>query len=171
MTMASARLLIDGFERVQEAVTEVLDGLTPEQLSWRGPDGHTNSIGWLVWHLSRVQDVQVSDVAELPEVWRAQDWQRRFALPYRAEATGYGASSAQVGKFSATAEQLAGYYEATHLQTVDYLGRLHERDYARVVDAMWEPPVTLGVRLISTLSDDLQHVGQAALVRGCLARS
>jgi hypothetical protein len=29
--------------------------------------------------------------------------------------------------------------------------------------------VTLGVRLVSVLSDDLQHVGQAAYVRGLLS--
>ncbi|MFE0461154.1 DinB family protein [Kitasatospora sp. NPDC058965] len=170
MTAASAKLLIDSFERVREVVAEVLDGLTEEELGWRGADGRTNPIGWLVWHLTRVQDIQVAAVAELPEVWRAQGWQRAFALPYPAGASGYGHSGADVGRFTATAEQLAGYHGATHRQTVAYLAGLHERDYARVVDDAWDPPVTLGVRLVSTLSDDLQHAGQAALVRGALPR-
>lgn len=39
-------------------------------------------------------------------------------------------------------------------------------DLERVVDTNWDPPVTLGVRLVSVLSDDLQHVGQAAYLRG-----
>ncbi|WP_198042211.1 mycothiol transferase [Kitasatospora azatica] len=170
MTAASAKLLIDGFERVREEVAEALDGLTPEELAWRGHDQRTNPVGWLVWHLSRVQDLQISDVAELPEVWIAQDWHQRFALPYPVDASGYGASSTQVQKFTAPVELLAGYHEAVHRQTVDYLATLHDRDYGRIVDTAWDPPVTLGVRLISILSDDLQHVGQAAFVRGCLAR-
>jgi hypothetical protein len=48
--------------------------------------------------------------------------------------------------------------------------QLKDADLDRVVDDSWDPPVTLGVRLISVLSDDLQHAGQAALVRGCEER-
>jgi hypothetical protein len=39
-----------------------------------------------------------------------------------------------------------------------------------VVDRRWTPPVTLGVRLVSVLCDDLQHAGQAAFVRGAVRR-
>ncbi|GAA1957028.1 mycothiol transferase [Kitasatospora viridis] len=170
MTATSAKLLIDGFERVREAVAETLAGLSQEELDWRGADGHTNPIGWLVWHLTRVQDLQVADLAELPEVWQAQEWQARFALPYPPDASGYGASSAQVGAFSAPAELLAGYHEAVHRQSVDYLAALKQGEFDRIVDEGWDPPVTLAVRLVSTLADDLQHVGQAALVRGAVRR-
>ncbi|MFF4407536.1 mycothiol transferase [Streptoverticillium reticulum] len=170
MTTTSAKLLIDGFGRVREGVHGVLDGLAPEELTWRGEDGGANSIGWLVWHLARVQDCQIADVAGLPEVWHAQGWQKDFALPYPADANGYGASSTEVGAFSAPAGKLTGYYDAVHEQTVGYLRTLHEKDYARVVDDAWDPPVTLGVRLVSILDDDLQHVGQAAFVQGALAR-
>ena len=48
--------------------------------------------------------------------------------------------------------------------------RLTDDDLDRIVDTSWDPPVTLGVRLISVLSDDLQHAGQAAFVRGVLER-
>jgi hypothetical protein len=37
-----------------------------------------------------------------------------------------------------------------------------------VVDLNWDPPVTLAVRLVSVINDDLQHGGQAAYVRGML---
>ena len=59
---------------------------------------------------------------------------------------------------------------AVHARTVEYLGGLTDDDLARVVDRSWDPPVTLGVRLVSVISDDLQHVGQAAYVRGVLER-
>jgi hypothetical protein len=39
-----------------------------------------------------------------------------------------------------------------------------------VVDRRWDPPVTLGVRLVSVVNDCAQHVGQAAYVRGLLGR-
>jgi hypothetical protein len=41
-------------------------------------------------------------------------------------------------------------------------------DLDRVVDRRWDPPVTLGVRLVSVADDSLQHAGQAAYVRGLL---
>ncbi len=41
-------------------------------------------------------------------------------------------------------------------------------DLDRIVDRRWDPPVTLGVRLVSVADDSLQHAGQAAYVRGLL---
>jgi hypothetical protein len=38
------------------------------------------------------------------------------------------------------------------------------------VDRSWGPPVTLGVRLASVIADELQHAGQAVVVRGILQR-
>ena len=40
----------------------------------------------------------------------------------------------------------------------------------RIVDTRWDPPVTLGVRLVSIADDDIQHAGQAAYVKGLLQR-
>jgi hypothetical protein len=37
-----------------------------------------------------------------------------------------------------------------------------------VVDDSWDPPVTVSIRLVSILADDLQHAGQAAYARGVL---
>jgi hypothetical protein len=51
-----------------------------------------------------------------------------------------------------------------------YVGQLTDADLGRVVDRSWDPPVTLGVRLVSVIADDLQHAGQAALIRGILQR-
>ena len=38
------------------------------------------------------------------------------------------------------------------------------------MDEAWDPPVTLGVRLVSVISDCLQHAGQAEFIRGILLR-
>ncbi len=71
---------------------------------------------------------------------------------------------------SDSGEQLLGYYDAVHDQTVRFVRGLTVGDLDRVVDERWDPPVTLGVRLVSVLADDLQHAGQAAFVRGVLER-
>ena len=123
---------------------------------------------WLVWHLARVQDDHVADVAGLEQVWTAQGFHEKFDLPFDASATGYGQSSEQVAHVRVDAERLAAYLAAVHEQTIGYVAGLTPEDLDRVVDDRWDPPVTLGVRLVSVVNDDVQHLGQAAYVRGLL---
>ena len=160
-------VLLDGFDRVRDVVHAVLDGLSVESLCWR-PTPTANTIGWLVWHLTRVQDDHVADVACVEQRWHADGWAGRFALPYPAEATGYGQDAEEVAKVAVDADLLAAYHDAVHAATADFLRPLGDRDLDRIVDTRWDPPVTLGVRLVSVLADDLQHAGQAAYVRGLL---
>ena len=166
----TSELLIDGFERVRDAVHEVLDGIDEDALTAR-LDPDANTIAWLIWHLTRVQDDHVAGVAGTEQRWTAAGWAHRFDLPFDDGAHGYGQSSDEVAQVrEVSAEQLAGYYDAVHQATVDYLRGLRDADLDRVVDERWDPPVTAGVRLVSVISDDLQHAGQAAFVRGVLER-
>jgi uncharacterized damage-inducible protein DinB len=162
-------LLIDGFGRVRETVRAVLEGLDEDRLAAR-PDSHGNSVAWLVWHLSRVQDDHVADAAGAEQLWTSGGWVERFRLPLDVGATGYGHSAEEVGKVRAPAELLDAYHDAVHRASVDYVATLADEDYARIVDERWDPPVTLAVRLVSVLNDTTQHVGQAAYVRGLLQR-
>lgn len=166
----AARLLTDGFGRVAETVHQVVAGLSREELDVSLEPG-TNSISWLVWHLTRVQDDHIAEVAEVAQRWTAQNWRERFALPLEPEDTGYGHSREQAGQVRGIEpEVLTGYHDAVHLATTDYLDRITDADLDRVVDADWDPPVTLAVRLVSVLDDDIQHAGQAAFIAGVLAR-
>lgn len=165
--MTPAELLVESLGRVLESGTTVVDGLTADQLAHR-PTPDANSIGWLVWHLTRVQDDHVAEVAGIEQVWTAQGYAARFALPLEVGDIGYGHTSEQVGQVRATADLLASYLAAVHAQSVGYLRGLSADDLDRVVDERWDPPVTLGVRLVSVVNDDTQHVGQAAYVRGLL---
>jgi hypothetical protein len=165
--MTPAALLTDGFGRIVEGGTAVVEGLTEDQLTQRvGPDA--NTIAWLVWHLARVQDAQVSEVAGHEQVWTAQGFYERFGLPFGPEASGYGQSTEEVGQVKVSADLLAGYLRATHDATVRFLNNVVATELDRVVDERWDPPVTLGVRLISVLEDDAQHLGQANYVRGLI---
>jgi uncharacterized damage-inducible protein DinB len=168
--VTSTELLTDAFGRIREEVHGAVDGLTPEQLAYR-VDGTANSIAWLVWHLTRVQDDHIADVAGFEQVYIAQGWAERFGFPFPPSAIGYGHSSADVDAVRVgSPDLLVDYHEAVHAQTLRFLEGLKEEELGRVVDERWNPPVTLGVRLVSVVSDDLQHVGQAAFVRGLLER-
>ncbi|WP_236796886.1 DUF664 domain-containing protein [Amycolatopsis sp. GM8] len=165
--MTVADLVIDGFDRIQQVVHGAVRGLTEDQLA-ESPGGATNTIAWLVWHLTRVQDDHLADLEDAPQVWTERGWHDRFGLPFSPGTTGYGHSAADVAAVRATAGLLTGYHDAVHDQTVEWLGGLKESQLDRIVDESWNPPVTLGVRLVSVLSDDLQHAGQAAYARGVL---
>jgi Protein of unknown function (DUF664) len=168
--MNSAVLLVDAFGRVREAVHGAVRGLTPEQLAFRA-DGDANSVCWLVWHLTRIQDDHVADVAGTEQVWTSQGWNERFGLPFEPWATGYGHSSDDVAAVSVdSGDLLLGYYDAVHAQTIRFVERIPDPDLDRIVDESWDPPVTLGVRLVSVIDDDLEHAGQAAFVRGIVLR-
>jgi uncharacterized damage-inducible protein DinB len=169
--MTSTDLLTDAFERIREAVYQVVDGLTPEQLGYRIDKG-ANSIAWLVWHLTRIQDDHVAGVAGVDQVWTSAGWAERFGLPFKDSATGYGHGPDEVAAVRvASPDLLTGYFEAVHEQTIGYVATLTDDDLARVVDTWWDPPVTLAVRLVSVIGDDLQHAGQAAFLRGHIGRT
>jgi len=169
MTPATA-LLTDGFERIAGVVRSTVDGLGEELLTFR-VDPEANSVAWLVWHLTRVQDDHIADVAGTEQAWTADGWAGRFGLPFPDADTGYGHSAVEVGQVRGVrGDELIGYFAAVHDRTVAYLASLQDDDLERIVDTSWDPPVTLGVRLISVLSDDLQHAGQAAYVRGVAER-
>ncbi|WP_435079078.1 mycothiol transferase [Clavibacter michiganensis] len=163
-------LLVDAYGRIAEIVRDAVDGLDADDLAFR-PDPEANPIGWLVWHLARVQDAQVADVAGQDQTWTTGGWAARFALPFEESATGYGQSPEDVAALEGvTAELLVGYLDAVQSATLAYLAGLDDAELARVVDEDWTPPVTLGARLVSVLSDDLQHAGQASYLAGLLAR-
>jgi uncharacterized damage-inducible protein DinB len=166
--MTLAELLVDAFTRIRDGAHEVLDGLTPDEIAHR-PTARSNSIGWLVWHLTRVQDAQLADVAGHEQLWVADGWAERFGMDPDPSDHGYGHTREQVAAVRPeSGELLVDYLDAVHARTVHYLGTLADDDLDRVVDENWDPPVTLGVRLVSVVDDDVQHAGQAAYVRGLL---
>jgi Protein of unknown function (DUF664) len=168
--MTIAELLSDAFARIREVTHEAVDGLKPGQLAFR-PDDQSNSIAWLVWHLTRITDDHVADAAGTQQVWTSAGWADRFGLPFELSETGYGHHPAEVAAVQVgSGELLTGYYDAVHQHTLNYVRQLSDADLDRIVDERWDPPVSLGVRLVSVISDDLQHAGQAAYLRGIIER-
>lgn len=168
--MDVAAVLQDAYGRVGGSIHAAVGGLTPDQLTWR-PDPDANPIGWLVWHLSRVTDDHVSEVAGRAQVWAGQDWASRFGLPEGSTDLGYGHTSDQVAAIRPVSTRaLLDYHDAVAEAATTYLGTLEAEDLDRIVDDRWDPPVTLGVRLVSVIDDCAQHAGQAGYVRGLLDR-
>jgi uncharacterized damage-inducible protein DinB len=166
----AVQVLVEMFDRIPEHVAEAVEGLSAAELA-TSPEPGSNSIGWLVWHLTRVQDEHVGELLDGEQVWVTGGWPERFGLTADPANTGYGHTPADVERVRADGpDALVGYYAAVAARTRDYLGGLTGQDLDRVVDERWDPPVTLGVRLVSIADDDIQHAGQAAYLRGLLDR-
>jgi uncharacterized damage-inducible protein DinB len=165
--MTTADLLADAFERIRDAVHPAVNGLSAEELALR-PGEQSNSIAWLVWHLTRIQDDHLAGLHGDEQVWTASGWATRFNLSLDTADTGYGHGPEDVAAVTADAANLLGYFEDVHERTMAFIRTISESDLSRVVDRSWDPPVTMGVRLVSVIADDLQHAGQAAYVRGIL---
>lgn len=163
-------MLLDGFGRIDEGVSAVVDGLSLDDLRWR-PDADANPLGWLVWHLTRQQDAQLAQVGDVKPVWSSEGWREKFDPPYPPNAHGYGMSSADVGQFTvADPSLLTGYQSATRAAAEQIIGRLTGDDYVRIIDESWDPPVTIAARVYSVLEDAAKHLGQAEYVRGMIER-
>jgi Protein of unknown function (DUF664) len=164
-------LLLELYDRVPPLVGEAVDGLDVEQLTWQ-PSPGANTIGWLVWHLTRVQDHHVAEILDTSQVWVGDDWASRFALEPDPSNTGYDHGVQEVRSVRPEGPRvLVEYLDAVDQRTRSMLAGVSDVDLERIVDRRWEPPVTLGVRLVSIADDCLQHAGQASFVRGLLPAS
>lgn len=161
-------LLRELFGRVAEHVHAIAADLDAEQLASR-PGPEANSIGWLLWHLTRVLDHHGAELMGVDQVWVDGGWAARFGLEADASDIGYGHTSAEVARVRPEgAGAVTDYFDAVWARTKPFLATVTAADLDRVVDRRWDPPVTLGVRLVSIADDGIQHAGQAAFVKGLL---
>ena len=160
-------LLIDGYGRVPEFLKNVLQGLNQDDLGWQ-PRHDCNSIGWLVWHLTRQQDVQTAALMGEEQLWIREKWYAKFNRQSEPDDTGFGHSPEQLSAFkSPEAKTLLDYNRAVVERSKQYISNLSETDLDRELNEPWFQPLpTVGVRLVSILDDSILHAGQAAYVRG-----
>jgi uncharacterized damage-inducible protein DinB len=166
--MDVAPLLLDLYGRIPPLAADAMDGLSADQLR-QSPAPGANTIAWLVWHTARVQDHHVGELLHDEQLWVSGDWAERCGLLPDPGNTGYGHGPQDIAAVRPeSADVLLGYLGAVDARTRKFLEGLTPDRLDKVVDRNWDPPVTLGVRLISVADDGLQHIGQAAYVRGLL---
>ncbi len=166
--MDVASLLLELYGRIPPLALGALEGVDLDRLTER-PSPGANTIAWLVWHLARVQDEHVAELLGVDQLWVGGDWARRFGLDPDPSNTGFGHSAEEVATVRPEGpEALLEYLDAVDRRTRTMLEDLVPEDLDRIVDRRWDPPVTLGVRLVSVADDSLQHAGQAAFLRGLL---
>ena len=164
-------LTIDHFGRVRGLLARCIEGLTVEQLMQQ-PDPESNPLGWNGWHLTRVQDHEISNLAGREQAWIEDGWHERFGMPADPDAMGVGDSMDQVRAFqSPEASVILDYYDAVYARTQEYLRTITPEALDRVLnEPRWDPMPTVGVRLVSVMNDCSMHAGEMAYLRGMLER-
>lgn len=162
---AAQTILTDAARRAPALATLALNGISTEA-AHASPGGRQNPIAWLIWHAARQQDYQVAQLAGTQQVWSAEDWAARTGVARGGQDIGFGDSPQDVSALRVTdLDQLAAYLTAVVEATVTYIQSLTDAALEEVIDTSWEPPVTRGARLVSTIDDAAQHLGQAAYAR------
>jgi hypothetical protein len=165
--MDTKDLVLEALERVRSILHRTLTGLTLDDIH-RQPTPETNSIAWLTWHLTRVQDDGLAGLFAQEQTWISQGWHAKFAMAPDPEHTGEGHTPEQVAAFRAASVQLLlDYHDSVSAQSRALVSGLAPADFDRQLnEPHYQPVPTVGVRVVSILSDNLQHAGQAAYLRG-----
>lgn len=160
------QLLINMLDGVLRTLEKALNNLTDLDLN-KQPNPDCNSIGWLTWHLSRTQDRAIANLARKNQVWMEGEWYKKFDRSADPADTGFGHTTEQVSAFkSPDISILLGYYKAVLNQSKNFISELTSTDLAVKMD---HPKfTTVGIWLAATISDNLQHVGQIAYLRGLM---
>jgi hypothetical protein len=167
--MNTGEVFLEAFGRISQLVRQSVEGAEAKGLSYR-PEPGANSIAWLAWHLTRIQDDHVSEIAGIEQAWIAEGWHDRFGMEADPHNTGYGHGPDQVAAIPADPELLLPHHEAVAGRTATYLVKVDDAELDRIIDRSYDPPVSVGVRLVSVISDNLQHAGQARYLRGIVDR-
>lgn len=165
--MDVADFITGALTTVRSTVALTLEGLTPEQLAHR-PGAESNPVGWLIWHMARMQDRGIAAVTGEDQLWVRDRWHERYGMPADPQNTGMGHDAARVSAFAAPdTATLLQHFDAVLNRTRNYLSGLDPDDLDRVIDTP-PPAATVGERLISVVNGNMQHVGQASYVRGLI---
>jgi hypothetical protein len=165
--MELSDLLKSGFGNVLRVLEYTLDGLSDEALNWQ-PRPDSNSIGWLVWHLTRWQDVMISGLMGEEQLWIKDEWYKKFGRKADDKDHGLGHKPEDLAGFkSPDAKTLLEYQRAVLERNNRYFDTATSAELDSIFEGTrFDPPPTVGIMLMGTLSDGLQHAGQASYVRG-----
>ena len=164
--MQAQELIVNIFERISQELEKALTGLTKEDVN-KQPSHDTNSIGWLAWHLTRYQDITVRGLLGEEQLWIKDKWYIKFNRAADPQDSGGGNTPKDLAAFkSPDVKVLLDYHNAVVEQTKRYVSGLSEAALEKELDNPRWP--TVGARLEGLISDNYQHVGQIAYIRGLL---
>lgn len=142
------------------------DGVTDEQFFHR-PTDDSNSMAWLVWHLSRWRDRVSASVTGETQVWISEGWAERFAIS--EDRTGLGDTTEQVASFRVPRDQVLGYAAAAHRATVERVMKITPERFDEEIETVYGDRRSVWRIFGGVIGDSTEHVGQINYLRGMTA--
>ena len=146
-------------------IHQATEGLSDEQL-YHQPSPNTNSIAWLIWHLSRWRDKISAAIAGEAQVWVSEGWAQRFDID--TDRTGLGDTLEQVAAFSVERDLLLGYASAAHNAIVERVLRMTPEDFEKEIEYSPGSSRPAWRALVSVMGDSSEHTGQINYLRGMM---
>jgi len=160
------QFIIALLEAAYRSIKQSTDGLTDEQLYYQ-PTPESNSIAWLVWHLSRWRDYISATISGEPQIWVSAGWAQRYGMP--DTRTGMGDTPAQMTAFRVARAVLFGYVDAAHQRTVERVAALTPTQLQQPIASHTGERRPAWRALVGMCGDSAQHTGQIAYLRGMMS--
>jgi len=162
--MKAIELIAASLEESREYVAQAVAGLTPRELAFR-PKPHSNSIAFLLWHVTRGEDFWISGILlGEKQLYESGGWCKKFCTPPMDSGFGY-----DVAKLDAwpvpSLSLLKGYAAAVREKTLAYLKSLTAAELDKPRDFGWRKGTT-GSALAHLITEVAEHSGQIGYLRG-----
>ena len=162
--MEAKEMILKSLEQSQGYLATALDGLTQEEVSW-SPGVECNSIAFILWHMTRVEDFFVNRVIRRQtELYEAEGWREKLGIP--AGGTGYHYTVEQLQAWPVPKlEVLRGYTNSVREKTLAFLQSVTAEKLSEVARPDRSSD-TIGALLSRASTEIALHVGQIAYLRG-----
>jgi len=160
--MDAKDLLLRSLEQSHGYLTKALDGLTQEEATW-SPSPECNSIAFILWHTTRVEDFFVNRVIQRgKELYETEKWQEKLGTPLKA----YQYSVEELQAWPAPKlEILKEYVKSVRQKTLAFLNSIPPERLSEVPRPDRSPD-SIGATLEHMTTEIALHVGQIAYLRG-----
>ena len=163
--MEATEVILRSLEQSQEYMTGALDGLTPEEVAW-SPGAECNSIGFILWHVIRVEDFFVNTMFQHEnEIYEAEGWRDKMGTPAEGTGARYTVEQLQSWPVPKLADLLA-YAKSVRSKTLAFIKSVTPEKLAETVIRPNRPPETVDQRLGHITTEIAMHTGQIAYLRG-----
>ncbi len=152
-------------DRVKQATTRAVNGLSHQELTWR-PGPECNSIGLILFHQARFEDSFVQGrIRGKSQVWDLEKWYQKLNMPVSESGSGYTAE--QIAAFPVPElTDLMGYAEAVRAQTLEYLRDITKDEFNKTINMPRLGDLTIGALFTIVVVHLAQHSGEISYLRG-----
>lgn len=165
--MSATETAMSALERNWGMVERALEDMDDSVLSAQ-PNDQSNSMGWLLWHMTRIVDRFVHTwCQDAPQLWVKDGWYNKFGLDDDLNQTGQGWTEEQVAAWQLpTKDLLVGYFDAVIAAATEYIQPLSASDLDLEITIAPRPTASIGSFLGVMVYDNCVHGGQIAYLRG-----